>query len=181
MARSRNAAGIVSLPLLFAAGSLALVAASARAPKARDGKVVLEVAAVLPMSEGPAGILVLREAGSGTVLPLLVPDAQAMEAGTGGGGAGDLLGRTLEALGARVSEVEIASAEETRGGARVRLVQGGRELELEASPSESVALAIAAGAPIVAARRLLADAGLTPDELEHARERLLGEDPALEL
>ena len=59
---------------------------------------------------------------------------------------GGLLGQAIEALGGRISEVEIDRAEETRAGARVRLTQGGRRVELRARPSESVALALAAQA-----------------------------------
>jgi bifunctional DNase/RNase len=73
-----------------------------------------------------------------------------------------------------VAEVQIDRAEETRTGARVRLAQGGRSLEVRGPPSESVALAISAKAPIVTTRRLLDEAGLTPDDLAriHRRARL---------
>jgi len=168
------AAGTISLPLaVVTAAALAVTAAASRPPRApsEGGRVELVVAAVLPMPEGPAGLVVLRERTSGTVLPLLVPDGEAL--GTQAGRATDgLLGRALDALGARVREVELDATEETSAGARVRLAQGGREVEVPARPSESLALALAAGVPIFTTRQLLAKSGLTPAELREAHEAL---------
>ena len=91
-----------------------------------------------------------------------------------------LLGRTLEALGARVQEVEIDRAEEAPTATRVRLRQGAHDIEVPARPSESVSLAVAAGARIVTTRRLLQTDGLTPGELEEAsRKAARGEDTEL--
>lgn len=170
------AAGTISLPLaVVTAAALAVTAAASRPPRvaAGDGRVELVVAAVLPMPEGPAGLVVLRERAGGTVLPLLVPDGDAIGAGTKAGGAAEgLLGRALDALGARVREVELDATEETSAGARVRLAQGGREVDVPARPSESLALALAAGVPIFTTRQLLARSGLTPAELREAHEAL---------
>jgi bifunctional DNase/RNase len=154
---------------LAVAGAVALVLTGAKGAGSSAERVTLEVAGVLPMPQGPAGLLILRDHGTGTILPLLVPDGAAVGAATKGGrGPPDLLGRTLDALGARVREVEIARAEETTGGARVRISQAGHDIELPARPSESVALAVAAGAPIVTTRRILAESGLTPGEMHDA-------------
>lgn len=152
--------GVIRLALL--AGSVALLASR---PAGGDPglRVELEVAGVLPMPEGTASILVLREKGADTILPLLVPGREVSV--DGGRGEGGLLGQAIEALGGRVSEVEIERAEETRAGSRVRLSQGDRRLELRARPSESVALAVSAGVPIFARRQLLDEAGLTPEDL----------------
>ncbi len=166
--RQAAPAGLIVLPLALLAGSLAVVATAAHAPAA-DGaaRVELELAGVLPMAEAPAGVLVLRVKGSDTILPLVVPDGRAFQA-HGGGGDGGLLGRAIEALGGRVAEVEIERAEESSAGARVRLAQGGKDVELRAVPSESIALALAAGVPILARRRLVEEAGLTPEDLARA-------------
>ncbi|HEY6098183.1 MAG TPA: bifunctional nuclease domain-containing protein [Anaeromyxobacter sp.] len=175
-----NAApGMLALPLLLCGGSLALLATAtataARGPpphgRARvehDARVELELAGVLPLPEGPAGILVLREKGKDTLLPLLVADGRGFTPGASGG---SLLGRAIEALGARVAEVQIERTEETSAGARVRLTQGGKAVELQAVPSESIALAVSAGVPIVATRRLLDEEGLTPADLAKAQRR----------
>ncbi len=174
-------AGMRPVPLVLAAGSIALVVSTARPAPPPEQRVELEVAGVLPMPQGAAGLLVLREKGAGTLLPVLVPDAAALSASTQRSGAPDagLLGRAIEALGGRVREVEIERAEETVTGARVRLRQGTRDLELRARPSESVALAVASGARIVATRRLLAASGLTPDELRQGAAKARGPSTAM--
>ena len=82
-----------------------------------------------------------------------------------------LLGQAIEALGGRVSEVQIDRAEESRTGARVRVAQNGRTLELRGTPSETVALALSAKVPIVTTRRVIEEAGLTPDDLARAHSR----------
>jgi bifunctional DNase/RNase len=170
------AAGSLTLPIALAAGSMALLAGSAPPAPSPDQRVELEVVAVLPLPQSPAGLLVLREHASGTILPVLVPDGSALDVAPRKGAGpqtGGLAGRAIAALGARVREVEIDAAEETATASRIRLVQGSRDVELPARPSESVPLAVAAGARIVATRRLLASAGLTPEELEsiHAGKR----------
>jgi uncharacterized protein len=161
--------GVLAVPLLLFGGSLALLAVASRAPAhAAPGRVQLEFVGVLPVPEGAAGILVLREKGDTTLLPLLVPDGKRFSPGASGG---SLLDRAIEALGGHLAEVEIERAEETSGGAKVRLTQGGRTLELQAVPSESIALAVAAGVPILASRRLLEEEGLTPADLVKAHAK----------
>jgi hypothetical protein len=166
----RNAAnGVLALPLLLFGGSLMLVAAAKSTP-AHDprARVELELVGVLPVPEGQAGILVLREKGKDTILPLFVPDGRRFAPSASGG---SLLDRTIAALGGHLSEVEIERAEETSAGARVRLTQAGKPLELQAVPSESIALAVAAGVPIIASRQLLDEEGLTPEDLARAHAR----------
>jgi len=176
--------GTVAVPLAIAAGSLAfLVTAAGPAAPPPDARVEVEMAAVLPMPDGPAALLVLRERRSGTLLPVLVPDGSALSAAQKKEHAmadAGLLGRTIEALGARVQEVEIDRAEEAPTATRVRLRQGAHDIEVPARPSESVSLAVAAGARIVTTRRLLQTDGLTPGELEEAsRKAARGEDTEL--
>ena len=175
--------GTVALPLSVAAASLAVLVAAAGPAAPPDARVEVEVAAVLPMPDGPAGLLVLRERASGTLLPVLVPDGTALSSAQKKDHAmadAGLLGRAIEALGARVQEVEIVRAEEAPTATRVRLRQGAHDVEVLARPSESVSLAVAAGARIVTTRKLLETDGLTPRELEEAsRKAARGEDTKL--
>jgi hypothetical protein len=134
--------------------------------------VELEVIGLLPLGEGSTAVLVLREKGARTLLPLVIPGSGVGEHGSGLRGPG-LLGQAIEALGARVREVEIDRAEESRAGARVRLTQGARSIELRGRPSESVALAVSARVPIVTTRRLMDESGLTPEDLTRARRKRL--------
>jgi hypothetical protein len=159
-------AGILALPAAALAGAVALTTAAHPPPADAPVRIELEVAGVLPAPEGTGSILVLREKGARTLLPLVVAGAE--PPGRGDAAGAGLLGQAIEALGGRVSEVEIDRAEETKAGARVRLAQGTRRVELRARPSESVALALATGVPIVTTRRVLDEAGLTPEDLERA-------------
>jgi uncharacterized protein len=156
-----------ALPLAGLAASLLTAAAAQHSVVER---IELEVAGLLPIGEGSSAILVLREKGARTILPLVIP------AGGVGEGEGELrgpglLGQAIEALGGRVAEVEIDRAEESRSGARVRLAQGERKLEIRGLPSESVALAISANVPILTSRRVLDEAGLTPEDLAKAHAK----------
>jgi bifunctional DNase/RNase len=165
---------MLALPAAVLAGAMAVATGARPAAAGAPERVELEVAGVLPMPDGGASILVLREKGAKRLLPLVVPEGDVT--GSGDVHRGGLLGQAIEALGGRVSEVEIERAEETRSGARVRLAQGSRKVELQARPSESVALALAAGVPIVTRRSLLDEAGLTPEDLERSHRNLKGGD-----
>lgn len=175
------APGLIALPLA-AAASLALAATAARAPSpsspAARARVELEVAGVLPLQDDGASVLVLREKGAATLLPLVVPggDGRALQAALDhrpGRGDDDpsLLDRTIAALGARVTEVELDEAEESGRAARVHLDQGGKAVELAARPSESIPLAVAAGARILTSRRVLDEAGLSRADLDRLAEK----------
>jgi bifunctional DNase/RNase len=174
--------GLVSLPLALAAAVAALALAPDATPAARRGapgdRVVLEVAGVLQMEDESASVVVLREKDAQTILPIIVPSEAAsaldVRRRAGRSAGGSLLGRTIAALGARVVEIELDAAEDAANGATVRLAQGRRALELHARPSESVPLAIAAGVPIVARRRLLDSEGLDRNDLERLRRRADG-------
>jgi hypothetical protein len=161
---------ILALPVVLLGCSLAVARAS-RSPNDAVPLVELEVAGLLPLPEAPGGILVLREKGTETILAIPVPDGRTFLPGAGGGG---LLGRAIEALGASVSEVELERTEEAPNGTRVRLEQGGKKVELRSSPSESLPLAFARGAPIVTTRRLLDAEGLTPEDLTRAHAKARG-------
>jgi bifunctional DNase/RNase len=160
-------AGFVAVPLAIFVATV--FAASAAAKAATRDRVELELAGVLPMPEGSAGIVVLREKGKETILPLVVPDGKRFAPGHAR--EPGLLRETIEALGGRVDEVQIDEVEESTAGARVRLTRGGERIEIRAAPSESIALAVASGVPILTTRRLLDEAGLTPEDLArlHAR------------
>lgn len=172
-------AGTLALPLALAATMVTLFAGAAAthaAPRgaSRPARAELEVAGVLPTPDDESAILVLREKGTKTILPVIVPGLggrelrRRLDADEPPGA----LGKAIEALGGRVREVEIAAAEEMPGAARIKVAQGGKDVTVDARPSESIPLAVAAGAPIVATRKLLEDSGLTPDDLERAKDRL---------
>lgn len=88
--------------------------------------------------------------------------------------AHDLMRSMLDALGATVARVEVTRIEDGTFYAEVTLATATRSLVVDARPSDAVALASRAGAPIEVADAVLADAGV-PDvvtEGEAAEENL---------
>jgi uncharacterized protein len=174
-------AGLLALPL---AAGLALFSGAVRTAAAPGTpRIELEVAGVLPLPEEWAIVLVLREKGASTLLPVIVPGQDgkdlrkalahvgAAEGAEGRDAADSLLDRAIAALGAKVVEVRLDEAEETARAARVHIVQDGRDVEVAARPSESIPLAVAVGAPIVTTRRVLDEAGVSRAELERLTEK----------
>jgi bifunctional DNase/RNase len=86
----------------------------------------------------------------------------------------DLFAAALEGLGARVDRVIISSLAEETFHARLLLEQDGRTVEIDARPSDSLALAVRAGGRIFVVESVLeqaalgADTGVGDDEGEGA-------------
>lgn len=97
----------------------------------------------------------------------------------------DLLKRTLDMLEVEVERVEITRLEASTFFAIICLAGGGRSLEIDARPSDSMALAVRAGAPIFVAEDVWESAAIQPqetvdeeEEVERFREFLENIDPA---
>ncbi len=161
------------LTALLASSTLSVHARAQPAGHPGD-RVQLELAGVLEVGEGQATVIVLKSPGSRTILPMLLPgDAgRALASDLQSHRAPALLGVTLRALGASVREVELQGSDEEVRGGRARVVQGPKEVEVQARAPELVALAEATGAPIFIARRLFESAGLTPEDIDRARRRM---------
>ena len=75
----------------------------------------------------------------------------------------DLLAKTVDALGARVSSVSIVDVRGTTFFATLQLTrQDGTRVELDCRPSDGIALAVRVGAPIYAREQVL-DTATMPD------------------
>src|SRR5215208_6632417 len=139
--------------IVFTTAALAAGAVALSDPM--PGTVELEVAGVFPLDDSNAGIVVLRQKGGATLLPIVVGRGEAdvvskrlrQETPTRPR-THELLERTIDALGGRVVRVEIRDVSEAVYRARVFLSQGTQRVELDARPSDSIALAVAARAPI---------------------------------
>ena len=113
---------------------------------------------------GPvASLIVLRTRkpnadGSFTQLPIRIGavEATAISMGVDGAHGGrpmthDLLASTIEALGAKVSHVVISDVEGTTFFAQVALrTNSGRSIQVDARPSDAIALAVRVDAPLFA-------------------------------
>ncbi|HET9594261.1 MAG TPA: bifunctional nuclease family protein [Anaeromyxobacteraceae bacterium] len=161
------AAALLTAPLL----------AAATPHRAVPGRVPVEVMGVLPLESDASSLLVLREKGGSTVLPIFMGRAEATaiemrlkQAPASRPVAGDLLEKTIAALGGKVLSAEIRSVASVFFDARVTLQQGERQLDVEARASDAVALAVRSRAPIFATRQVMEEAGLTEKDLERFRQ-----------
>ena len=80
----------------------------------------------------------------------------------------DLFDAAIHALGANLYKVHIDELRNNTFIGRVYLVKGDRILDLDARPSDAIALAIGNHVPIYVARRVLEEAGKRPSELNRA-------------
>lgn len=137
--------------------------------------IEMEVLGVVPLESETSSILVLRQKGARTLLPIFIgrPEANEIDArlkhGTGLRGRGaDLLRASIEALGGKISRVVIDGAGGKPFRGKVAVDQGRNHHDLEARPSDSVALALVSRAPIFATRHVMSESGLTEQELARA-------------
>ncbi len=76
----------------------------------------------------------------------------------------DLLRDTLEAVGAEVVDIVIDELREGTFFAKIRYVHDGEEGQLDARPSDAVALAVRVDAPIYVAPGVMEEAGIPTEE-----------------
>lgn len=91
----------------------------------------------------------------------------------------DLMHEMIQALGARVEEVQIGDLDDDTFYAKVvlaRAVDGTRRQEFDARPSDAIALALRAGAPIYASDEVMREAGI-PAERNGRFAELHDEEP----
>lgn len=139
------------------------------APKEKDPFVEVTVKLVVTTEEGHA-VLLAPKAGT-PLLPVFVGpcEANAIQMRLDRKSAPrplthELLSSMVQALGAKVVKVEI---DDLRGGTflgRIHLLQNGKAIQMDARPSDAIALALGAEAPIRVAPTVLERAGLRRDE-----------------
>jgi len=141
-----------------------------------------------PNSESP--VLILREEEQGVFLPIWIGAFEANAIAMALEGliparpmTHDLLASTLESLEARLARVEISALIEGTFHARLLVdTESGERREIDARPSDAIALAVRTGVPIWAAREVLqgairsSRAAEAPDE-ERLREWLANASP----
>ncbi|MFZ2491670.1 MAG: bifunctional nuclease family protein [Thermoanaerobaculia bacterium] len=85
----------------------------------------------------------------------------------------DLLRNLITELNATVSSIIINDLRDSTFFAQIRLVTGGRTLEIDARPSDAIALALRAEAPIFVTQSVLQQAQtIAPDGTEPDEEKL---------
>ena len=84
----------------------------------------------------------------------------------------DLLSDMLEQLGAQVIRITVTELRENTFYAQITVVQDGNEIEVDSRPSDAIALAIRAEAPIFAADRVIEESAIEFEGDEVTEEQL---------
>ena len=84
----------------------------------------------------------------------------------------DLLSDMLEQLGATVSRITVTELRENTFFAQITVTQDGQEIEIDSRPSDAIALAIRAEAPIYAADRVIEESAIEFEGEEVTEEQL---------
>ena len=90
----------------------------------------------------------------------------------------DLFAAALDRLGVRVERVVINELSDETYHARIHLERDGVQVEVDARPSDALALAVRAEVPIFAADEVLAQAGLAADPDDEAADDEEADDDA---
>ena len=121
-------------------------------------------------------VVILREADHERYLPIWIGswEAQSIAMKLQGVEAErplthDLLTTILTDLDITVRQIVVSDLADETYRARIMLVGGGEEYEIDARPSDAIALAVRTGAPIFATEAVLDRAGVMPEEDEEQR------------
>src|SRR6188508_2773211 len=80
-----------------------------------------------------------------------------------------LFSQTLLELGVEVEQIIVSDLSDDTFRARLRLRMDGKEVDLDARPSDAIALAVRAGVPIFATDSVLDRAGVIPESAEEEK------------
>lgn len=145
--------------------------------KAKVELVEMEVRDVLAMDEGGHAV-VLSPKGEEVILPIFIGEAEATAIRLRLDGrtpprplTHDLLETTIRHLGGKVAKIHIDDLKNDVFLGKVFLAQKDRTVEIDARPSDAIALALGAKAPIYCARKVIDAAGVKKRELERGRRR----------
>jgi bifunctional DNase/RNase len=131
-------------------------------------------------------VVILSPSGLDKVLPIWIGHAEAWAIAMELSGVGskrplthDLLRRVIETLNGRVERIEITELKEQTFFAVIHLAVNGQKIQIDARPSDSIALALKTGAAIFVNEELFnlkredtsQDIGI-PNDPESLRERL---------
>lgn len=123
--------------------------------------------------EGKQFLLLLRADEDERVLPIVVDAMQALAIAAGRSGekasrplTHDLMLSLLEVLGAQVVQVEITDLVEGTFYSMLVVERGGVRFDIDARPSDALAVAVRVDAPILVAEEVLENSGLDDETAE---------------
>jgi uncharacterized protein len=130
-------------------------------------------------------VLLLKEVGLGRILPIWIGQPEASSIAMRLQGVTperplthDLLGNLIAELGARLDRVTIGSLRDETFHARLLLVTPDARHEVDARPSDAIALALRLGVPIYAAAEVLDRAAALPDPDDEADDEEADDEEA---
>jgi bifunctional DNase/RNase len=145
---------------------------------ARETAVELAFGEIVRVHGGQP-VLVLREKAGVRKLALPVSRAEAAMIERSLHGPHGLASASVEALGGRVLGASIDRVTRDRGfRGHLAIGTGSRELRIDSAAGEALAIALQAGAPIVADPEVLDEAAISPDDLHGKSARSLRSDPS---
>ena len=158
--------GILSLSLAVAIWPLAQSRAKPAPPKGPPALIPMEVVRVAATTNNQS-VVILRSQAERKLLPIWIGEAEANAIQLRLAGrkpprplTHDLLDRVIAQLGARLVKVHVEDLRDNIFYGRVYLKHGNREIDVDARPSDSIALAVGARVPVLVARRVLDAAGV---------------------
>jgi uncharacterized protein len=139
--------------------------------------IEMEVRDVVPLESAHTHAVVLVSKDQETVLPIFVDEGAAVAIALRLAHrpsphplAHDLLDKVVSELGGTVTEVRIDDVEDEIYHGRIFISQGKKHLELDARPSDSISMALTRGAKIFASKKVLAEAGISREEIDRLRQ-----------
>jgi len=121
--------------------------------------------------KGPERALLLKEADQERQLPIFIhaTEAEAITAELEGYRpprplTHDLLNAAITALGGELQHILISELRDNIFFAVLHVIQGGRVVDIDARPSDSIALAVRARVPIYVDEAVMEEAGVYPSE-----------------
>ena len=128
---------------------------------------------------GKQPIVLLKTADGNRFLPIWIGHAEAaailmklQSASTPRPMTHDLLSDMLEQLGAQVVRITVTELRENTFYAQITVTQDGTEIEVDSRPSDAIALAIRADAPIFAADEVIEESAIEFEGDEISQEDL---------
>jgi len=144
-----------------------------------EGLVRMEVRDVVPLPEVNAHAVVLVSTAGDLLVPLFVDPETALSVALRlahqrppGPLAPELLSGVLDKVGGKITALRVDGLERNEYTGRVRVEQGGQSFDLAARPTDALALALEADAPVYASRQMVQDSGITREEIEQLKEQL---------
>ncbi len=161
----------MKIVVVLALVGLAFASAEARR-KPSDDVTEMIVKDVYPVHHAHASVVLLKTRDGKRYLPIWIGESEALAISLRLAHqraprplTHDLLDRVLGALGAKVTKIHIDDVRAHVFVGRIFVRHRKGTAEIDARPSDSIALAIGAGAPIFAAQRVLRRAGLSEKDI----------------